>query len=126
MSGFYPGLRDLANRLLTERGQALTLTRVTQGDLDPVEGRAAETRETFQVQAAVLPATGSTVEAFDNRITDEFRSRSIRYLLMSAAGAEPKQNDEIALEGSNWRVVGVTPLNPAGTAVIYNVGVVKL
>jgi len=54
-------------------------------------------------------------------------NKTVRAFKVSPAlGFQPKAQDEITLtDGTVWPVVGCTFVNPAGTPLIYTVGVAK-
>ncbi|MEO0497939.1 MAG: hypothetical protein AAF141_11335 [Pseudomonadota bacterium] len=123
---FYPNLQQTSSRLIKQFGQSLTVTRGS-GPFDPATGTTnAAAAVTFTINAVVLPASQGTIEAFDNRLTEQYRDKSVRFLNVAADSQEPESGDQVALDGANWRVLGVTPLNPAGTALLYRMGLVKL
>lgn len=114
-----------ALRLLARFGQELTLTRTTPGTYNPATGGTTDDVTTTQtVTAAVLPA-GSGM-SFDDSLKDMLVKGKLRQVLISAltpAGASltfaPAPLDLLTLEGADWEVEGVTPLNPSGTPVMY-------
>lgn len=126
MSAFYEEMRALADELLTEFGRPVTLRRFAANQNDLVEGTVGRTIVLSQtLNAAILPASGGTVEAFDVRFFDGLNaSLNLRFAIISAEGATfmPQPNDEATFEGRDWQVMGCTPLNVDGTAVIYSVG----
>lgn len=88
----------------------------------------------YQVRGVVLPASKGTIQAFDNRFDQgQLIDERLRFVILSATmipvnGApeiEPKAGDIITFDGSDWRVIGNTPLKPAETAVYYGLGVMR-
>jgi hypothetical protein len=37
----------------------------------------------------------------------------------------PKASDRLKFENEEWEVIGSTPIDPAGTAVIHKMGIIK-
>lgn len=111
-----------ANRMLAKYGQLILVTRVTPGEYDPETSTNGESTTTTQtLNIAVLPASQGTVEAFDIKFEKgTLISSNIRSLIISAvADFAPMPGDMVTFEGSDWTLIGVTPLNPGGTAVLY-------
>lgn len=107
----------------------MTLCRLTFGGYDPLTPTAAGAVSVSQrcpVSAVVLPASQGTISNFDNQILkDPERLRSFRYLILAAKGLtfEPKANDVLRCFEGLYRLLGATPLNPAGDgAIIFSVG----
>jgi hypothetical protein len=122
-----------AQRLLAKFGRSIVLKRNVAGT-GPAHDPGAPTSIAYAVSAAVLPASKGTIEAFDNRLeSGALVDEKLRYVLMSTkmlrtseAGPdaiEPKSGDVLTFDGHDWTVLGCTPLNPAGTPVIYRMGV---
>jgi hypothetical protein len=129
-----------AQRLLKKFGrpnpkhpEPIYLRRSIPGD-GPPHNPGPSTWITFSVQAAILPASKGTIEAFDNRLDGgTLIDEKLRYVLMSPqmtrtsatgpAAIEPKSTDVLSFDGHDWTVLGCTPLNPAGTPVLYPMGV---
>ena len=125
-----------ADELLEEFGRTIHIRREAPGEPNPetpwVPVVPVATR--YSALAVVLPASQGTIEAFDNRMEGgSLLEERLRYVLMSArmtrvseVGAtsiEPKSTDIVEFDGHSWRVLGCTPLAPAGVPVIYPMGV---
>lgn len=50
-------------------------------------------------------------------------TRKARMLMADATGTEPKIGDRVTIGGASHDVLGVMPLAPAGTALMYNIEV---
>lgn len=121
---FYNEVAAQAQTLLTEFGQPVTVGRPS-ADFDPVAS------ETSNVTATQMILRGVTVSAklaqrllessFDNAAIKDLIAGKVRGLILSAVGAtfEPTVNDIAVFGGSNWRVLGCTPVAPGGIPVIY-------
>lgn len=124
-----------AQRLLAKFGRSITISRDIS-DANP--GKPWVPGETctavYSATAAVLPASKGTVEAFDNRLDGgTLIDERLRYVLMSPVmtrtsalgpdSIEPQSLDVLTFDGHAWTVLGCTPLNPAGTPVLFPMGV---
>ena len=118
MSDFYTGLAATALRLITDKGQALTLKKPDSGTFDPALGKytADTTGESVTVQAVILPMT----KLEDNKYLGDLVAGKLRKILIAASGVdEPIAGDHI-LEGTNvWEIFGCTPVSPAGIPLLY-------
>jgi len=127
---FYSEMAEVADELITEFGQVITINRYapTVVGSTGVATKGAATA-TSTANAIVLPASKGTVEAFDNRRDTLLLSgRKLRYLKIASASMtfEPDPLDEAVFNSATWQVLGCTPVNPAGTPLVYGIGVVKL
>ncbi|WP_019170671.1 hypothetical protein [Pseudaminobacter salicylatoxidans] len=121
----YAKSQATAERLLKKFGRAVTLKRLVPGGGSPWDP-GEPTWQEYPATAAVLPASKDTIEAFDNRLEGgTLIDEQLRYVLMSAVGlpVEPKSLDVVNFDNNDWVVLGCTPLNPAGTPVLYPMGV---
>jgi hypothetical protein len=127
---FYGQMAATATRLITKYGRSVTIKRYTpsvNGTTGVVTKGAATSTSTASV--VVLPSTKGTIEAFDNRREDvSLAGKQLRFLEIAASSItfEPLPNDEVTMDSATWLVLGCTPVNPAGTALVYGVGLVKL
>lgn len=134
MSAFnYARSQATALRLLTKFGRSVTLKRSVPGN-GPPHNPGEPTWISYSATAAVLPASKGTIEAFDNRLEGgSLIEERLRYVLMAPQMArssgvgpdtiEPRSGDVLEFDGVAWTVLGCTPLNPAGTPVLYPMGV---
>ena len=128
MTAFYGTMSATALAKLVQFGQTLTIKRYSNSTPDYAAGSVTRAvTSTGTLTAVVLPASKGTVEAFDNRMKQDTSVNldKLRFVIAAASGApfEPKPMDEITFESRQWRVLGCTPLNPAGTALLYKMGV---
>lgn len=116
-----------ALEMISDAGAAVTFTRTAQTSsvaTGAVTNGATTTATGYAVQ---LPATSGTIQGFDNATEDAaLATKRRRYLLVSTLGGfEPKFGDACTWAGETWTVMGCTPLTPAGTNVLNNVGLVE-
>ncbi len=100
---FYSDLAASALALLEEYGQTVTLSRTVRGAYDPATGApAAGTTTTYTGTAAV------------------FDYDQVAYLATDGV-VLPLSGDTMTAGGVVYTVIRATQVNPAGTAVLYNV-----
>lgn len=120
----YAGNQLSADRLIESKGQSVILTRRAAGAYNVATGAAAITPTTqtgkgviFDFARGLRKMEGSTILATD------------RQLLLSAlnsAGVEltaPQVDDIATIGGTDYTITEVSPLNPGGTAVLYDLTV---
>lgn len=122
----YASIAKDAADALAEVGVVVTIARDTR-TTDPVTGAVsgpAPTTGTFTVVNP--PAFTGTTKPFDNQymgdgalITDD-----MRFLVVAAHNApfEPAAGDVVTMGGRDHKVLGVTPVSPAGTPLVYRLG----
>lgn len=124
---FYSDLAADALSLISEYGQALPIQRVT-GTLDAVAGTVTEgTPTTGTLRAVVVPGKKNQIDGLDNNLREALQAGKVRFLVAAASGApfEPVATDKITFESETWVVAGCTPLNPAGTALLYYLTILR-
>lgn len=120
----YIDAQKTALELINEFGQLTKMIRLSS-DYDPVTG--SNDNVTSQITDAVvvsLPASGGTVQAFDNKFKEDLKKGKIRFFYVAAKGLtfQPEGGDLILFEDALWDIGGGTPLNPGGTPVLFTVG----
>ena len=130
---FYSDLAETAADLLEEFGQSVTLLHypsVPAGGYSPTydtgTGEVSPgTSVDYTVDAVVLSATAGKIRSFGLSLDENSRLESMRFVLMAADGlaVKPSTQDQIYFDSEWWTVKGVTETNPAGTALIYGIGV---
>lgn len=116
---FYGGLRVTADRLLRDKGQAMTLNTNASGAYDPETG-AAVTPANVACTGVILDYTAQEIDGTQIETRD-------RKIILSAVGlpAPPDAGDTITVQGAIHAIIDVKPLEPAGLAVIYTLQVRK-
>lgn len=127
----YAKAADTALRLLVKFGNQLTYTR-NVATLDPVTGITTHEATTANLQSVVLVARSTAVNAIEG-ITDDFIRDAIitgkfRYILAAAKGTTfaPKAEDFVKIGTEVFKLVGCSPLNPAGVGILYKIGAVLI
>lgn len=111
----------------------MTLYRLTLAGFDAVNPAATVMQVQLSCSAAgvVLPASNGTIEAFDNRIlSDPLQMRSFRFVMLAGLQPDgtpltftPQANDILRTTEGLYRLLGATPLDPAGQGpILFNVG----
>lgn len=116
MAEFYSNFAALATRLIRLRGQSVTFTRAVSGTIDPITGEGtAGTPITFTGFGLVFD--------YEKRLVDgvQIQSQDKRLLLEPGVVQIPAIDDVATTVNGNFTVVNVSPLNPDGTVVKYDV-----
>ena len=120
----YTAAETTAARLIDKFGETVNLLRY-DATYDPVTGQtSSEVSQITEATLVSLPASQGTVEAFDNRTREAFIQGKLRFFIVAAKNLSflPLPGDYISFESALWEIMGSTPLNPAGTALIFRVG----
>ena len=120
----YTAAETTAARLIDKFGETVNLLRY-DATYDPVTGQtSSEVSQITEATLVSLPASQGTVEAFDNRTREAFIQGKLRFFIVAAKNLSflPLPGDYISFESALWEIIGSTPLNPAGTALIFRVG----
>lgn len=109
---FYSELAAVAVELLTEFGQAITLTRTTGKSIDPVTGVATPGTSADQETVGVIkPYAKGLIDGTLIQVGDKEA--------IITATIEPLTSDRI----NGMQIVNITEINPAGTVLVYKVQV---
>lgn len=108
-------------KTLKAKGQAMTLTRVSGGTYDPVAGSVTTpvttTYTVYGIETAfrdgLTMSAGTLIQSGD------------RQAVVAADQATPVPGDSLTIGGIVWKVIAVTPVNPAGTALLFKCQVRK-
>lgn len=127
----YASSQQDALDLITEFGGVVAIKRPA-GVFDPVTGQNVVTYTNGTLTAVVLnvKTTANSIGqgAADNALVEAMIRGKMRYLLVAAKGATfiPTEEDLVTLPDGEFKVVGNTPLSPAGVPLVYKVGVLKV
>tara|TARA_R110001632_G_scaffold171075_1_gene290248 strand:- start:502 stop:903 length:402 start_codon:yes stop_codon:yes gene_type:complete len=120
----YAAAETTAARLIDKFGETVNVLRY-DATYDPVTGQtSSEVSQITEATLVSLPASQGTVEAFDNRTKEALIQGKLRFFIVAAKNLSflPLPGDYISFESALWEIMGSTPLNPAGTALIFRVG----
>jgi hypothetical protein len=115
---FYGDAQLVADSLLSEYGQQVTLTHNTAGVYDPTTGTVATTSSTELGHGVIFdyPARMSGLSQADGTLI----LQGDKQLLLSAVGiTAPKVGDLALANGITYIIKNIKSLNPAGTVVMY-------
>lgn len=123
-----------ATRLIKDSGSLMQVDRVTVADYDPITGQGTDTTTSWNIDAVVLPATIARFRGIDNKLAEDTNLvlAKARYLLASpndrdgVAIAEPLPQDVVNFDSKKWKIIGVSPLRPAGVTILYQIGVLLI
>lgn len=111
---FYSDLAKVSLDLLTRFGQAVTRREFTTGAYDPTTGAASQTfadtsrkGALFAFGAGVTSVRGQLIQIKDKR------------LLIDATGTITA-DDNFIVNGTEYTVVTMSEISPAGTPVVYD------
>lgn len=107
----YAATAATATRLLQRFGAPATIKRQTTGAYDPATGTASVTTAELATTAAIF--------AYDQKYVDGTLVLQGDQRAYLAPGQEPKQGDKLAWQGTDFTVVAVKPVSPAGVVVLY-------
>lgn len=126
MPGFdYKKAQRTALDLINKFGQVVTLSK-TNSIYDPVTGQVSFTaKDSTSATVVSLPASGANLQTFDDSFKEDLNKGKARLFYIAAKGLsfEPDAGQYFEFDGKIWELAGATPLNPAGTPVLYMVGV---
>ena len=116
MSFNYAPLKSSGTALIKKFGQELTFTRTTEGAYDAGTGTTINTTSTFKKYACIFDYADrdigtNTVEAGDRRLLAEAHTYEV--------------GDTVAIGTDTYRVISISPNQPAGTALSVDLQVRK-
>jgi len=111
---FYSNLKNVASRILRDKGQQVTFVKETTVAHDPVAGKRTKSTVSFSGYGAAFDYKRSEIDGVIVQKSD------IRFL-MEATTIIPTPGSTTVIDGSAYRVMAVKITSPAGTAVIYEV-----
>lgn len=123
MSQFYTGLQETADRLLRAYGRSILLKITNKSSYNPSTGAIAETHTEHTVQVAILPNVLKLADKYQNEYAEgDVLLRTSRKFILSAKDltGEPTCGDILVFDGYDWNIFGISPINPAGTSLLYS------
>lgn len=112
---FYANLAATARRLLEQFGTTATLTRTTTGTYNPATGSASQTTTTYSCKAARFDYAQRDIDGTNIRVGDQRIYMDVQDMVM------PQTGDTISMGGRTYVVVTARSIDPALTAVLYDV-----
>lgn len=117
----YAATAATALRLLGQFGAAVTVTRSTRTATSDEDDATAVTT-TLSATLVSVPASGGTVEAFDDRVRDLYVRGKMRFFVSTptggASGTPVMEGDVVPWDGESYRVNGVTNVKPDGATLL--------
>lgn len=111
----YTELATVADELLTEFGQAVTIRHRTSGAYDPATGTAT-------VATTDEVGVGAVFDYDTKHIDGTMIVRGDKYVLLATIGiTAPDTDDRMLIGGVEYSVVSIKTEAPAGTAVLHTV-----
>lgn len=113
--------RSTANRLIADKGLAVTLTRQAAGTYDPATGAPAIATTTQTGKGVILPFAAGLRHAGGSNIV-----QGDKQLLLSAinsAGSPltpPALDDKVTAAGVDYVITEIAPLAPAGLNIMFD------
>jgi len=124
----YNQIAKTAYRLVSNAGLSCVVESKKARSVDKIEGTVVDgsiTREDAKI--VFLPASNGTIQNFEQRLKEDFVKGRARYAIMAAKDVTPPEiSDEVVVGSDRYSVVGSTPLDPAGTPLIYPLGLRKI
>lgn len=117
MTAFYDALIKAANRLLTDKGQTVTATRVIEGAYDVNTGTATNTETNYSVKAVILPYKREAIASNDLIQQGDMKLLVSPLQTSGVAMIELKPQDKVTVNNELWVIVNVKPLYPNGQLV---------
>jgi hypothetical protein len=107
----YAPLASTATKMITEFGQAVTFTRNGNVTYDPTQGVSSSSQTTYDANIVLFAQIKS--EEVDNSLS--FKD----FPAVAYSSTPPKIGDTATINGENYRVIEITPVQPATTVIYY-------
>lgn len=125
MANFYSGLSNTADALLKDKGQSITVVREVES-YDPITAESVTSAIGNQtLNGAIFSKSASS---YDRQLEEEKIYGETKTVILSTKDSTftPEINDKLNIGGYQYLTYGVSKLSPAGTDVIYKLGVMLL
>jgi len=110
---FYDNAAATAAKLLQKFGKAFEFKRPTGGSIDPVTGAVTPGTVT------IFRPNGIFKRITKDDLVDGTLIQKGDKMLIIDDTFKPEFTDTVTINGANWQIIDVTPVDPAGQAVIY-------
>ena len=120
----YIAAQKTALRLINKFGFVTTIGRVS-GTYNAVEGTTSgSATQTTPATVVSLPFSQGSSRGFDNDFIEDLKKSKGRFFYVAAKDLifQAEAGDVLLFENTVWDVSGTTPLNPAGTPLIFTLG----
>lgn len=107
----YAPLASTATKMITEFGQAVTFTRNGNVTYDPTQGVSSSSQTTYDANIVLFAQIKN--EEVDNSLA--FKD----FPAVAYSATPPKIGDTATINGENYRVIEITPVQPATTVIYY-------
>lgn len=114
---FYAGLANTATKLLTDKGQPMTIRRKGVTARDPAAGTVTQAAPVDYTVNGVLLGYKDFITASD------LVQRGDRKALIEAGVVTPTKEDQLVADGRAWTIIDVEAVSPAGTPVLFKLQV---
>jgi len=109
---FYDDMAAVANTLIDEFGQTITLQRKTDGTFDNVTGVEAGGSTSLITQKGI-------VSQYKSDLIDGQRIQSGDRMLILDNTQTPVLTDKVLVGAEYWSIIDIVAKNPAGTPLVY-------
>lgn len=116
----YAALQSRSADMIADKGQTVTLTRHAAGSYDTSTGQVAVTDTTTVTTGVVMPIPSRGLRYLAE--ADEANMNIVigdQILLLPGTISAPHVNDTATISGTDYTIIGINPLNPAGTALYF-------
>lgn len=113
MTAFYDALIAASNKLITDKGQDITFTQVTEGAYDPSTGSATNTETNYTVKGVLLPYKREAISS-----SDLIQQGDMKLLVQPTGAPLAKPQDKVTVNSELWVIVNVKPLYPNGQLLL--------
>lgn len=117
--------RSRAHDMIAAKGQTVTLTRIVSGAYNPATGTSTQTTSTQTGKGVILPLSAGLRHASGTTIPHGAKQCLLSGL--NSAGTvltAPVLDDKLTADGIDYTIAEISPLEPAGLAIIYDLTVV--
>jgi hypothetical protein len=113
---FYDSIAATASGLLSKFGKPFEFTRTTGGSINPVTGATVPGVVTKFYPNGIFKKINK-----DDLVDSTQIQQGDKMILIDSAAFTPTMTDTVTINGAQWNIVDVTPVEPAGQAVIFYV-----
>lgn len=125
MANFYTGLSNTADALLKGKGQSITVVREVE-NYDSITAESVTSAVANQTLSGAI--FSKSASSYDRQLEEEKIFGETKTVILSTKDSTftPEINDKLNIGGYQYLTYGVSKLSPAGTDVIFKLGVMFL